>query len=145
MVDHRPGIGVFKEIEELLLHVAIIDIEGDTARLEGTEHPLKVFIAIVEIERDMVLSGLPALEAGSLSATAQVVRPQYIRKPPRAIGHLGPTETAVPEDNALAFRNDFGNGFVNQGEVHHVEGTPEVGPRRAKSLVFPGSTQCRVT
>ena len=121
VIDHRPGLRVPKQVEQLLVHVAPVDVEGHGARLEGAEHALEILVPVVEIEGDVVLPGLVPGEAGALAAAAEPVAAQHVGEAPRAVRDLRPAEAPLAEHQALALGHRLGDGLVERGEIQHGE------------------------
>jgi len=115
MIDDCPGVRIFEEVEELLLDVAVVDVEGCTAGLVGPQHAFEVLVSVVEIKGHVILAGFPALKPTPLRAAPQAVGPQEIGQTARAIRDLGPSEPPIPKDDALALGDGLGNGFVDEG------------------------------
>ena len=60
------GLGVAEEIEKFFFHIPIVDVERRDAGLEGSEHPLDVLVAVVAVDRQVILPGFVAGQFGSL-------------------------------------------------------------------------------
>jgi hypothetical protein len=56
VVDHRARARVLEQVDELLVDVAVVHVHGHAARLERAEHAFEIFVAVVEIERDVILA-----------------------------------------------------------------------------------------
>ena len=54
-VNAGHHIGVVKEIEQLFFHVTVIDIDRYCANLEAGQHGLEVFIAVIEVQANVVI------------------------------------------------------------------------------------------
>ena len=76
MEDHGFGVGVVEEVEKLLLHIAVVHVEGRAARLVGPQHALQVFVAVVHVEGDVILAGFPVLEGRALDSATETVSAQ---------------------------------------------------------------------
>ena len=72
MVDHAPGSAVVQEVAELLGHIAVVHVERGDAGSVRAEHPLDVLVAVVQVEGEVVLAGLPPLELWSLLTVARL-------------------------------------------------------------------------
>ena len=55
--DHGHGIGVLPQVDQLVIGVAVVGVDGDQADLVGGEAGLQVLGAVVEVEGDLVLLG----------------------------------------------------------------------------------------
>ena len=117
MEHDRPGRRIAQEVLELLGDVAVVDVEGRHPGLVGAEHGLQVLVAVVEVAGEVVLTGLVPGEpaAGDDGPESPVV--ERVGEAPGAVGHLGPGEAAIPEDQALPIGDPFGDRLVEGGEV----------------------------
>ncbi len=116
VVDERAHAGVAQQVDELVLDVAIVDVEGDGARLRAADHRLEVLVAVVEIETDVILAGLPGRERGALAMAAEPRVGEQVREPPTADRELAPGQTSARGDDGLALGDRGGDGFVQIGE-----------------------------
>jgi hypothetical protein len=76
--NHRASVGVVEQIDQLRVDIAIVDVERGGPCLERAEHPFEIFVAVVEIEPDVILTGFPVLENGAFDATPETVAAQQI-------------------------------------------------------------------
>ena len=119
-VEHdRLRLRVAKEVDELLLDVAVVHVDRHAARLERAEHALQILVAVVEVERDVVLARLPVLEGGAIRMAAEPVPAQNVGQTARAIRGVPPREASIAKDEALALGIALGDGLVNGGEIQH--------------------------
>ena len=118
MIDHGPRICVIEKIEQFLFHIAVVHVEGCAARLEGTEHTLEILVAVVEVERNVILARLPVGELRPLCVATQAVPAQDMGQPARTVGDLRPTQAAVAIHDAVPLGNHFGDGFMDTGQIH---------------------------
>ena len=123
MVDERPGLGVVEEVDEFLLHVAVVHVERRHPGLVGAEHALEVLVAVVEVEPQVVLAGLPALEGVALGVGPEPVVGEHVGEPAGALGQLGVGEALVAPDDGLVVGDGGGDGLVDAGEVE-LHGVP---------------------
>jgi hypothetical protein len=118
MVDDGAGARASEHVLELGLDVAVVDVDRDGARLEGAHQRLEVFVAVVEVERDVVLARLPGLEPLALDAAA-VAEPREGAAEAAAAGvQLGVGEAAVAPDERLAVGDRAGDQVLDGGEVN---------------------------
>ena len=117
VVDDRLRAGVGEQVLQLLGDVAVVDVERREPGLERAEHRLEVLVAVVEVDREVVLPRLVAGEPLALDDGAEAAGEQRVREPPRAIGDLGPREPPVAEHDALAVRDRRGDRLVGRREV----------------------------
>ncbi len=104
MDHHGARLRVGQQVQQLLGHVAVVDVERGDAGLERTEHRLEVFVAVVEVDRQVVLAALVAGEIGSLGCDAEALADQMVREATGALGDLGPRVTPLTEDEAIGVR-----------------------------------------
>ena len=74
VVHDRARARVAEEVDQLFVDVAVVDVERRGPRLVGPEHPFEVLDAVVEVERDVVLTGLVIGEPPSLGLAAETTR-----------------------------------------------------------------------
>ena len=61
MEHERLAVGVLEQVEQLVVKVAVVDVDRDVAPLEGGELRLGVLDAVVEVEPDLrVVTASPA-------------------------------------------------------------------------------------
>ena len=53
-VNAGHHIGVVEEIEQLIIDVAVVDVDRDGANFEAGPHGLDKFVAVVEVEPDLI-------------------------------------------------------------------------------------------
>ena len=53
--DDRSSPSIVEEVAQLVGNVPVVHVEGRTARLPRPEHPLEILVAVVEVERNMVV------------------------------------------------------------------------------------------
>src|SRR5204862_4040607 len=102
--------------DELVLDVAVVDVEGGCPRLRAADHRLQVLVAVVEVETDVVLSRLPRGELGALPKAAEPRRGEHAREAPAAAREVSPRKTARRGDDRIALRNGRGDALVEVGE-----------------------------
>ena len=51
--EERLGVGVVEEVDELLLEVPVVDVDGHRAQLERAEQAFDVLVGVVEVRRDL--------------------------------------------------------------------------------------------
>ncbi len=102
--DDRGGPRIVEQVAQLLGDVAVVDVERRDTGLERAEHRLEVLVAVVQVDREVVLAALVAGELRPLGVHAEPGVDQVVGQAPRALGHVGPREPAVAEDEALLRR-----------------------------------------
>ena len=70
------GPRVVQQVRELLGHVAVVHVEGSAAGLPRAEHALEVLVAVVEVERHVVVDRLPARPGSPNSAMRAQTAPR---------------------------------------------------------------------
>src|SRR5579862_3676494 len=117
MVDQRAAIGIVQQVDELVLDIAIVHVERRHACLVRSNHAFEVFIAVVEVETQMILPRLEALQRGTFLLAAKRVCPQHIGKTARALRKLPPGDAAIAKDDAFAVRCRRRNRFADLGKI----------------------------
>ena len=115
MVDDDPGVGIGQQITQLLSNIPIIDIERDSARLHASEHGLKIFIPVLQVEGNMVLPRLPVSEVCARDRGLDAQRQQQVGKPPGPLVDLREAEPAVAKPERGSVRDRCSDGFLNLG------------------------------
>ena len=69
--DDRPGRRVGQQVVQLFGDVAIVDVERADAGLQRPEHRLQVLVAVVQVDREMVLTALVLRQIGPLGVATQ--------------------------------------------------------------------------
>jgi hypothetical protein len=113
----RTGGAVRQQVVELVGDVPVVDVDGRAPGLGGAEHALEVLVAVVQVQRHVVLQRDPAVLVGPLLAEAQAGIAQDGGQPSGAIGDLGPRQPTVPPHEALPVGDGGRNGLVQGGEV----------------------------
>ena len=119
--DQRLRAGVVQQIDEFFVHVAVVDVERREAGLEGAHHRFKVFVAVVEVDAEVILAGLPILQPRPFGVQSQSRRGEMARQTPGAFGEFAVGEATIPKDNGFAFRNGLGDRLVDGGEIEVQE------------------------
>ena len=86
MTARRLGVG--EEVAQLLLDVAVVDVERGHPGQVGADHALDVFVAVVEVEPQVVLGRLVAGEALAPAVRAEALGVQVAGQPPGAVAEL---------------------------------------------------------
>ena len=118
MIDEPDRIRIGEEIDELLVDVAVVHVEGRHASAIGPEHPLQVLVPVQQIETDVVLARLVIGEAGALAPAAEAVRAEHVGESRRALGNGRVGEPARTRDDALAVGVGGCQCGVRESEVH---------------------------
>ena len=118
--DQCLGGGVVQQIQQLLVHVAVVDVERRQPRLERAEHAFQVLVAVVEIEAQVVLARLEVLERVATRVAAVAPHRKEMRETIRALLKLPIGQAPVAKDDGVAVGNGVGNGveYGSQIEVH---------------------------
>ena len=108
MEDQYLGIRVLEQVEQFVIEVAVVDIDGHAARLHGRELRFEVLGAVVEVE-------------AHLGAFAQARPGKGSRQARGAILVFAPTQAGRPADHRFAIRNFIGNRFPDRRVIQfHV-------------------------
>jgi hypothetical protein len=108
VVDEGDEIGVVEEIAQFIFDIAEVDVDGRRAQLERGERGLDVFVAVVEVEADVI---------AGLHATCL----QVMREPRRPLVDIGKREAPIAVDDGGALADVVGDVFEEVCEVE-VEG-----------------------
>ncbi len=120
VVDEGPAAGVVEQVEQLVLDVAVVDVERRHPGPEGAEHGLQVLVAVVEVDAQVVLAGLVAGEPVPLGVGAQAPGPQIGGQAAAAVRQVGEGQADVAPDQRGAVGVDRGHRVehLGQGELH---------------------------
>ena len=102
---------------QLFGNVSVIDIEWSNTRLPRTQHRLEVLIAIVEIDGEMILPGLPAVNLFSLGMTAEALRCKVIGQLARTQIDVIPGESLVSKDETFLVWSCGSYGLQDFGDT----------------------------
>ena len=129
VIDDRYGVRVGEQVEQLVVDVAVVDVEGCDAREVRAQHALEVLRAVEHVDAEVVLSGLVVLELGALAAAAEAVRVEDVGEPTGALGDLGVGEAARGGDDALPVGVARCDGLLGESEIHGRVCAPNRPPR----------------
>ncbi len=119
VIDDRASPRVVQQINEFLFDVPVVDVERRHSRLVTAEHAFEVFVAVEQIQRELVLSRLPALERGAWRSHAEPARHQVVGEPPRAIVELAERDASIAKHDRFLIRKRGRNGFADCPQVEH--------------------------
>ncbi len=71
VVDQRAGLGVGEQVDQLLLDVAVVDVERRHPGAVAADHRLEVLVAVAQVDAEVVLAGLVAGELVALGVAAE--------------------------------------------------------------------------
>src|SRR5581483_5147371 len=114
-----------------------VDVERRDARLERAEHALDVLVAVVEVEREVVLAGLPRRELRALAPAPEAGVAQEVREPARAALNVAPREPAIAERDHLAVGDAIGDRVVDDAEIERHRSLRSEGMGRASGRCGP--------
>lgn len=109
--DERRQIRVTVEVDQLLLHVAVVDVDGDDACLHTGQHGLEVLDAVVEVQPEMLAGTDARLDEVVGDAVGRGVELR-VREPA-----FGTCSGMVEVDERLAFRDSVDDRFEQVGKV----------------------------
>ena len=88
MHDDRRRLRIAQQVQQFARDVAVVDVERGDPRLERAEHALEVLVAVVEVDREVVLARLVSLELRPLDAASEALVDEVVREPPGPLGHV---------------------------------------------------------
>jgi hypothetical protein len=103
---------------QLVRLVAVVDVHRGCARLVTAVHHLEVLGAVVEIDRDVIVAGLPRLQITPLGMATEAALRQHAREPPAPLREIAVREDAVLGDDRLVVREKLGDELLNQAEMN---------------------------
>ena len=116
MVDQRGGTGIGEQVLQLVLHVAVVDVERGDPRPPGAEHRLDVLGAVVGVDAQQVLADFVTGQLGALGVAAQPAGVQVGRQPVGPLDDLRVGVAAVALDDELAVADRCGDGVGGGGD-----------------------------
>ena len=81
MVDDTRGAGVGEHVYELGFDIPIAAVEGRDAGAVGADHRLDVFVAVEQVEGQVVLSGFMVLQFAALALASHPDGGQVVGNP----------------------------------------------------------------
>jgi hypothetical protein len=134
VVDDHRRLTVVQQLQELVGHVPVVDVERDEPGLVGAEHALEVLGTVPEVEGDVVLARRRAVERRTLGVAAQPESVQERSQPPGPLGQLAPGEPSLAGDEALPIRVCGRQRLVRPRQAQlHVARRYERGPSAGES------------
>ncbi len=117
VVDDAAGAGVVEQVLELLVDVAVVDVERCDPRGVGPEHAFEVLVAVVEVQGKVLLSGLPGLEIAALSANREPLGDEEVGEPALAAQEIEEREPPIAPDDRLTCGDGFGHRVEDRRDV----------------------------
>jgi hypothetical protein len=102
------------------LDVAVIHVERRHARLVPADHPFEIFVAVEQIERQLILPRLPAIQLRARLFYTQTKRDQIVRKAPRPFVQLAERDSSIAKHDRFFVRKSRRDGFVDCAEIEHL-------------------------
>jgi hypothetical protein len=96
--DERLGVGVVQQVEQLVVEVAVVDVDGHAAELHAGELGFHVLVRVPEVEADLGV----APEARTRERGGQPRRPLLV---------LAPGTTQRSGDHGLPVADGVGDGL----------------------------------
>ena len=115
--DDRRRLRVAQQVQQFAGDVAVVDVERSDPRLQRAEHALEVLVAVVEVDREVVLARLVSFELRPLDAAAEALVDEVVGEPPGPLGHLRPREPPIAEHQALVVGPRGRDRLVHVGEA----------------------------
>ena len=116
-VDQSAGTGVVEKIEEFLFDVAVVDVERRDAGAVAGHHGFEVLVAVAQIQPDVVLSGLVALQLIAFGVTAESLLSEVVGDTVDAGVQLRVAQSAVSPDQHSLFRDGRRDGAEHGGQI----------------------------
>ena len=104
VVDDGPGLGVLQQVEEFFFDVAVVDVQRSDPGLEGTQHGLDVLVAVVAVDRKVVLAGFVSRQSRAFGPNLQAPGEQVVGQLARAISQFAVVEAPDPGRPGLRAR-----------------------------------------
>src|SRR5262249_60800501 len=101
---------------------AVVHVDEGGARLQRAVHRFDPLGAVVEVERDVILPGLPGLETPALGVAAEAEAAERARDPPAARGEVGVPDDAASPHHGPAAGDLIGDALLDEPEVHEHGG-----------------------
>src|SRR5262249_49561440 len=122
VVDDAARVRVAEQVAQLLFDVSVVDVERRDARLVGADHRFEVFVAVIEVEGDVILPRLPRLQLGALAMATEAGGPGAVGGAPRTQLKIAPGQPQTRGNDRLLVGNRVGDRLVDraQGEGHAV-------------------------
>ncbi len=117
MHDDGAGLAVVQQVAQLLGHVAVVDVEGRHPGLQRPEHRLEVLVAVVQVDRQVVLAALVPGEVGALGVHAEALLDQVVGQPACPFGDVRPRVPAITEHQAVGIGSRRRDGLVDLGQA----------------------------
>ena len=109
-----------QQVAQLLLDVAVVDVEGGHPGLVGAQHAFQVLVAVVEVEPQVVLARLVPGQARALGVGPQTVAVEERRQAPGPLGDVSVGVAPVAPDDAFAIRDGGGHRLVDLAQVEFL-------------------------
>ena len=116
-VDQRAGAGVVEKVEQLLFDVAVVDVERRDPGAVAGHHGFEVLVAVAQIQPDVVLPGLVALQLIAFDVTTESLLSQVVGDAVDAGVQLRVAQPAVPPDQHSLFRDGRRDGAEHGGQI----------------------------
>ncbi len=132
VVDEPLGSGVVEQVHEFFFDVPVVHVERRHPGLVGAQHALEVFVAVVQVQTEMVLPRLPSRQLGALGMNGESVIDQHVGQTTRTLGQLGEGEASVTPHHSLPVGHGGGHCLIHGAKVelhvcpqfHTVGGNP---------------------
>ena len=119
VIDDDLGAGIVQQIGQFFIGISDVDVEGRQPGLEGAEHGLQVFIAIMQIDGQPVLAGLPIGQFAAFPVTAQAPFMQHVGQTVAALGEIVIAQAAAAEDHGLPCADPLRHQVQNVRQIEH--------------------------
>ncbi len=122
MHHDRPRVGVGQQVLQFLGDVAVVDVQRPDPGLERPEHRLEVLVAVVQVDRQVVLPALVVGELGPFDVAAEPATEQVVRQPPGAFGDVGPGQPDVAEHETFRVGTRVADRLEDFGKAEFGDG-----------------------
>ncbi len=117
MEDDGGGGAVSEDVAELVGHVPVVDVDGGAPGLGSAEHALEVLVAVVKVERHLVVGRLPRRPVRQPAMGAEAGLDEHLRQASGPVGDLRPGQSTIPPHDAVPIGDGRGDGLVEGGQV----------------------------
>ena len=93
--DYRRRLGIVEQISQFFRDISVVDVERRNPGLEGAEHCFQVFVAVVEVDADVVLAALVAGQVTSFGVAPEAPVGQRVGEAPCPVRDLAPGEPPI--------------------------------------------------
>ncbi len=119
VIDDCACARVVQQIDQFLFDVAVVDVERRHSRLVPAEHAFEVFVAVEEIQRELILPRFPSLQLCARRSHAETARQQIVGEPSRALVQLAERDATIAKHDCFLIGKCRRNGFADCAQIEH--------------------------